>query len=233
VLGTEERPGLWVWSGSYPDWKHPVRSCALRTPGELILIDPLLEDRQWEGLGRLAGERQVHVVLTIHWHARSAAAVAERFAAVRVWANSRNRAAIARRVEPTDLFAAGDELPGGLVPFAARPRSEVVLWDPAHHALIAGDALVSGDGRVVGDTRAGDGRAGEARDGGDPARSAGNRSVALRLSPASWLPQSTGHDDLRAALRSLLDLPVELILVSHGAPITTNASAELRRVIAG
>jgi glyoxylase-like metal-dependent hydrolase (beta-lactamase superfamily II) len=218
VLGREERPGLCVWSGSYSDWKHPVRSCALRTPGELILIDPLLEDRQWEGLERLAGERQVHVVLTIHWHARSAAAVAERFAAVRVWANSRNRAAIARRVEPTDVFAAGAELPGGLVPFAARPRSEVVLWDPAHRALIAGDALL-----------------GPAPDGSGPGsdvETGADLGTGLRLSPASWLPQGTSHADLRAALRPLLDLPVELILVSHGAPVTTNAAAELRRVIA-
>jgi glyoxylase-like metal-dependent hydrolase (beta-lactamase superfamily II) len=205
VLGEELRPGLWAWTGSYPDWKHPVRSAALRTPEELVLIDPLLEDGQWRGLERLAGSRRVHVVLTIHWHARSAAAVAQRFAAVRVWANSRNRAAISRRVEPTDVFEAGDELPGGLIAYAARPRSEVVLWDPAHGALIAGDALLGDDGEGSG----------------------------LRLSPASWLPESTDHDDLRAALRPLLDLPVELVLVSHGAPIATNAAAELKRVIDG
>jgi glyoxylase-like metal-dependent hydrolase (beta-lactamase superfamily II) len=203
VLGEELGAGLSTWTGSYPDWKHPVNSFARRSAAELVLVDPLLEDEQWPGLERLAGSRQVHVVLTIHWHARSAAAVVERFAGVRVWAHSRNRAAIARRVEPTDVFAAGEELPGGLVPFTARPRSEVVLWDPAHRALIAGDALL-GDGE---------------------------EGARLRLSPASWLPQSTDHDDLRAALRPLLDLPVEQVLVSHGAPLVPDSAAELRRVL--
>jgi hypothetical protein len=30
------------------------------------------------------------------------------------------------------------------------------------------------------------------------------------------------HPELRAALRPLLDLPVELVLVSHGEPVLTN-----------
>jgi glyoxylase-like metal-dependent hydrolase (beta-lactamase superfamily II) len=211
MLGEELRPGLWAWTGSYRDWKGPVNSCALRRPDEVVLVDPLLEDGQWPGLERLVGRRRVQIVLTTHWHARSAAALAARFPGTRVWANSRARAAVARRVEPTDVFAAGDELPGGLLTFAARPRTEVVLWDPAHHALIAGDALLGG----------GEGDAG----GRDEAR--------LRLTPASWLPQSTDLEALRAALRPLLDLPVEVILVSHGAPVTAGAGGELRRVLAG
>jgi glyoxylase-like metal-dependent hydrolase (beta-lactamase superfamily II) len=217
VLGEELRPGLWTWTGTYPDWKHPVRSVALRTRSALVLVDPLIEDDQWPALERLAGSRRLHAVLTIHWHARSAAAVAERFPGTRVWANSRNRAAIARRVEPTDVFAAGAELPGGLATRAARPRSEVILWDPAHRTLIAGDALV---GDALGESK---GRTGS---------ESGEEGAILRLSPASWLPESTDHDDLRAALRPLLDLPVELILLSHGAPITANAAAELKRVLA-
>ena len=70
------------------------------------------------------------MLLTIHWHARSAAEVAARFPGTRVWAHSRNRAAVARRVPVTDVFRAGDDLPGGLVALEARPRSEVLLWEP-------------------------------------------------------------------------------------------------------
>lgn len=215
MLGEELAPGLRAWSAHHDEWRESVHSYALRGRGELVLVDPLLEAGQWRGLEELAGGRQVHVVLTVHWHARSAAAVAERFPGTRVWANSAARAAIARRVEPTDVFAAGRELPGGLVPFAARPRSEVVLWDRAHRALFAGDALLG------------------APDGGGGRKGGGREGTALRTCPRSWLPQSSSLADLRAALRPLLDLPVELVLVSHGAPVTSGALPELRRALAG
>ena len=40
----------------------------------------------------------------------------------------------------------------------------------------------------------------------------------LRLCPERWLGKGT-HDELRKTLRPLLDLPVERVLVSHGALI--------------
>src|SRR4029077_12122001 len=132
----------------------------------------------------------------------SAADVARRFPDARVWAHSRNRAAVARRAPVTDVFRLGDELPAGLVALEARPRSEILLWEPRSRALIAGDAL-------LGDGERGDG---------------------LHACPAGWLPQSPGLEDLRAALRPVLDLPIELVLPSHGSPVLSGARKALAEV---
>jgi glyoxylase-like metal-dependent hydrolase (beta-lactamase superfamily II) len=199
VLGRELRPGLWRWRGTYSDWKHEVASAAVTTEADVVLIDPLLSGDQWEGLESGLGGRSLHVLLTIHWHARSAAEIASRFPGARVWAHSRNRAAIARRAPVTDVFRAGEQLPAGLVAIESRPRSEILLWEPRSRALIAGDALL------------GDGERGE----------------GLHTCPASWLPESTDLADLRQSLRPALDLPVELILPSHGAPVLEDAGREL------
>ncbi len=202
MLGDELRPGLWRWTGRYDDWKGEVASVALVFDDELVLIDPLLVGEQWDRLERGLGDRRLSVLLTIHWHARSTAEVVDRFPSTRVWAHSRNRAAVARRVAVTDVFRAGGDLPAGLVALEARPRSEVLLWEPRARALIVGDALL-GDGE---------------------------KGTGLHTCPASWLPESTDLDDLRAALRPALDLPVELILPSHGAPVLSGAVAQLAGV---
>jgi hypothetical protein len=43
--------------------------------------------------------------------------------------------------------------------------------------------------------------------------------AGVRVCPDAWLGTRSSHDSIRAALRPLLDLPVERILVSHGAPV--------------
>jgi glyoxylase-like metal-dependent hydrolase (beta-lactamase superfamily II) len=204
MLGTELRPGLRAWTNYHDEWKDEVSSYAIERAGELVLVDPLLAGEQWSALEADAEGRELHVVLTVHWHVRSGAELRARFPQARVWAHSRDRAAIARRVEPTDVFALGDELPGGLRPLEARPRTEVLLWDEAHRALIVGDALVGG----------------------------GEEGGGLRTCKAWWLPQSTGVEELKAALRPTLELPVELVLVSHGPSIQVAAGAELARALA-
>jgi glyoxylase-like metal-dependent hydrolase (beta-lactamase superfamily II) len=205
VLGEELRPGLWRWTAHHEEWKQEVAAVAVASKAEVVLIDPLLVDDQWQQLEDGLGGRQLHVLLTIHWHARSAADVASRFKGARVWAHSRNRAAVVRRAPVTDVFRLDDELPGGLVALEARPRSEVLFWEPRSKALIAGDAL-------LGDGEKGDG---------------------LHTCPGWWLPESTSLEDLRASLRPALDLPVELVLTSHGAPVLTGAREQLARVAAG
>lgn len=182
-----------------------MASVAVVDDGDIVLVDPLLVGDQWERLQAGLGGRTLHVLPTIHWHARSASEVAGRFPGTRVWAHSRNRAAIARRVPVTDVFRSGDPLPAGLVAIEARPRSEVLLWEPRSKALIVGDALL------------GDGERGE----------------GLHTCPAGWLPKSTDLADLRRSLRAALDLPVELILPSHGAPVLTEARRTLAAVAKG
>ena len=75
--------------------------------------------------------------------------------------------------------------------------------------------LLSGAGAVVpGDTLLGDGRGG------------------VTLCPEGWLGGAT-HADLAAALRPLLDEPVEHVLVSHGEPVVGAGLAALRAALAG
>jgi glyoxylase-like metal-dependent hydrolase (beta-lactamase superfamily II) len=52
----------------------------------------------------------------------------------------------------------------------------------------------------------------------------------LRLCPASWL-RPKAHDDLKASLRPLLDLPVEQIVVSHGDPVLQHGHAALAALL--
>lgn len=172
---------------------------------EVVLIDPLLTGDQWQQLDAGLGGRQLHVLLTIHWHARSAGELASRFPGARIWAHSRNRAAVARRAPVTDVFRLGEPLPAGLLALEARPRSEVLFWEPRSRALIVGDAL-------LGDGEKGDG---------------------LHTCPASWLPGSNSLADLRASLRPAIELPVKIVLPSHGAPVFSDAKKALAAVAAG
>lgn len=206
TLGQEVLPGLRAWARHYDEWRDEVSSFAVERPGELVLVDPLLggED-DWRALAELARGRDLHVLLTVHWHARSTAEVLARHPTARVWANSRDRAAVARRTPVTDSFRPGDPLPGGLAALPARPRTEVLLWDPASRALLAGDALVT--------------------DLDPPGR--------LRTCRAAWLPSSTSLADLRQSLRPALDLPLAAVLLSHGPPILADARAQLARALAG
>jgi glyoxylase-like metal-dependent hydrolase (beta-lactamase superfamily II) len=205
VLGEELLPGLWRWTAHHEEWKKEVASFAVEADPGLVLIDPLLTGDQWEQLDEAATGRRLDVLLTIHWHARSAAEIAARYEDSRVWAHSRNRAAVARRAPVSDVLRSGDQLPAGLVALEARPRSEVLFWVPRSRALIAGDALL-GDGE---------------------------RGAGLHACPASWLPGANKLDDLRRSLEPVLDLPVELVLPSHGASVLTGAEEALRRVVDG
>jgi glyoxylase-like metal-dependent hydrolase (beta-lactamase superfamily II) len=111
-----------------------------------------------------------------------------------------------RGVEVTDPFEIGDELPGGAQCFETAREGEVVYWLPDERALVVGDVLL--------------GAGAKPRPTGEP----------LRLCPERWLGSKT-HDDLRASLQPLLELPVEQVLVSHGAPVLEHATAVLGTVV--
>jgi hypothetical protein len=49
----------------------------------------------------------------------------------------------------------------------------------------------------------------------------------LRLCPQSWLPDGSNLEEVRAALVATAELPVELVLVSHGEPVLADAGAAL------
>lgn len=146
-----------------------------------------------------------HVLLTVFWHGRSTADLNSG----RVWASTRSARPLENRgITVTDRFRAGDDLPGGIQAFQTPRVTEVVFWLPDQRALAVGDVLL--------------GAGAKPRPTDEP----------LRPCPESWLGKAT-HDDLRASLRPLLDLPVERVLVSHGEPVLQDAKAALASVLAG
>ncbi len=202
--------GLWRWTTFYDEWRDEVGCVYVEGPDAVVLIDPLVPSerseaaRLWEALDRDVSRLglPVHVYITVFWHARSAGEVVRRYDGC-LHSTSRARAANERRTGVEPVvFRPGDTLPGGIEAFATGRSTEVAYWLPAHGALVPGDVLL-GDG-----------------DGG------------VRLCPESWLPSGIGHARLRAGLKPLLDLPVERILVSHGAPVTDEARARLAEALA-
>ena len=123
---------------------------------------------------------------------------------VPTWAPARSLRPLANRGVRAE--SAASELPGGIQAFQTARAAEAVYWLPDHRAVVVGDVLL-GAGAKPGAT-----------------------DDALRLCPEGWLGKST-HDDLRESLRPLLDLPVERVLVSHGAPVLGGGREALQRVL--
>lgn len=95
-------------------------------------------------------------------------------------------------------------LPAGVESRPIPGAGETMFWLPEQRALIPGDRLVG------------------SADGG------------LRLCPDSWLrylPSGISTEELAQRLRSLLALPIESVLVSHGEPVTSAGRAALRRAL--
>ena len=144
-----------------------------------------------------------HVLVTVYWHGRSTNGVE----AGHVWASSRSAQPLRNRgIDVTDVFRPGDELPGGIRAFQTPRAAEVVYWLPEQRELVVGDVLLCAGAKP----RATD----------EP----------LRLCPERWLGKAT-HEDLRRALRPLLDLPLERVLVSHGKPLLRDGRATLAAII--
>jgi glyoxylase-like metal-dependent hydrolase (beta-lactamase superfamily II) len=144
---TELAPGLHRWVTYYPGWGHDVASVAIEHEGGVVLVDPLApsELREarafWRALDARARKAAVDVVVTLHYHRRSAPDVAKRFDAP-LWAPE---GSVARLRVPVDRpFGPGDTLPAGLVAFATGRDDEVVLWHADSRALVSGDVLLGG-----------------------------------------------------------------------------------------
>ena len=153
---TEVAPGLRRWTAWHEEWQENVGCLAVDTDDGLVLIDPLDPPR---GLRRPA-----HVLLTVHWHARSTNAG-------QVWAHKRAVRLLSNRgVEVAHPFAPGERLPGGIQAFGTARPGEVGYWLPRQRALAVGDVLL-GAGAKPRDTGA-----------------------ALRLCPERWLGKATHED---------------------------------------
>jgi hypothetical protein len=117
----------------------------------------------------------------------------------------RSRDELAERYEAS-TSRARKTLPAGVETVRIEGAGETMVWLPEQRALVPGDRLLGAD------------------DGG------------LRLSPDSWLrylPSGMRHPELREALCPLLDLPVELVLVSHGEPVLSGGREAISRALDG
>ena len=116
----------------------------------------------------------------------------------------RSRSALAERYGAT-TSRAKRTLPRDVETVVIRGAGETMVWLPKPRALVPGD-------RLLGDERGG-----------------------VRLCPDSWIRYlpSMRQAGLRAALRPLLELPVELVLVSHGEPVLENGREAIAAALAG
>jgi hypothetical protein len=116
----------------------------------------------------------------------------------------RSRDAVAARYGAS-TSRAKKTLPRGVETIPIPRAGETMIWIREHAALVPGD-------RILG--------------GGD---------AGLRVCPDSWLRYLTSGitgDELREALRPLLQLPIELVLVSHGDPVLSGGRDALARALA-
>jgi len=212
--------GLWRWTARHPDWtpdqggpdgwEPDVASYYCESGTDVILIDPIVpadendRERFWRALDRDVDRSGTpDVVLTCAWHARSTAAILDRYGA-RLWTAADGLEELPPGLVATDPFRPGDRLPGGgvaIVGLVFGETADVLVWLPSHRALVAGDTLI----------------------GGGPA--------GIRICPDSWLGDVDATAG-RAALRDRLqDLPAERLLPTHGEPVLTGARAALDRAL--
>ena len=97
-------------------------------------------------------------------------------------------------------------LPRDVETVVIQGAGETMVWLPEARALVPGDRLLGDDER-----------------GG------------VRLCPDSWLrylPSGMRQAELREALRPLVELPIELVLVSHGEPVLEKGREAIARALA-
>ena len=202
------------WTAPHPEWRPRIAwaqevACFAVTAGDdLLLVDPLApadEEPFWIELDRLvadSGARRLAVLITIHYHVRSAGLVYRRY---------RDRLDVSVHGHPSisdgrlgagvplTPIEPGEPLPGGAEAFAiGKPRRrETPIYLPSARALAFGDAVVGVDGEL---------RVWETSE---------NRE---------WYDQR-----FLPTLRPLLDLDLENVLVTHGPPVIGGGRDRLRR----
>jgi glyoxylase-like metal-dependent hydrolase (beta-lactamase superfamily II) len=214
----ELRTGLWHWQASHPawspdePWEKDVSSYAMDDGERLLLFDPLAPPSE---IHKLAAERETAVVLTNPWHERDTRSLVERLG-VPVHTPLPETAEDLMQKYGITAEQAGDGSPD-LVWLVKEGKGEARPYSP-------------GDGEPAG-LRAFPGR--EPQDmvlwieslrtviSGDTLVDFGK---GLEI-PLQWLRPAVTREQVVDGLRPLLELPVELVLPTHGAP-TDRAALE-------
>ena len=214
----EVATGIWHWEAPHPEWAGPEdealreRIAALAaTPNEaalgvvsayaiddgdrLLLLDPLAVPSEIE---ELAAGREPVVVLTSPWHERDTRSLVERLGAP-VFTPPPDEG-----TPDVAWLLGGGQGDGHL--YSAGDRLPVGV--EALPGRLPNDLVLWIESRravIAGDTLVDFGQ-------------------GLEI-PVEWLPQSVTRQQVADGLRSLLELPVEVVLATHGGP-TDKAALE-------
>ena len=214
----ELRPGLWHWEAPHPEWEpgepwpQLVSSYAVDNGEQLLLFDPIAPPGEIE---ELAVKRDAVVVLTCAWHERDTRRLAERHGLtvyfpppeseddlMEKYGLTREQAAggapdvrwlLGGEAGEGHPYAAGDPLPAGIRSFPRPGREQ----NEVVLWVESHRAVVAGDTLV---------------DFGS--------GTELNL---NFVRQGVTRARSAEALRPLLDLPVEHLLLAHGGPRDRNA----------
>ena len=217
---SEVAAGIWRWTAPHPEWRNDsvpwtqeVASYALASDERLVLVDPLLpEDADaaavvLERLDALAAATpSVAILVTIPYHVRSSEQLVERYAGtagVTLHGHPSCARRLRRRELLADITAADASLPPGTRVFGIGRRFETPVYLASHRALAFGDLIVGVGGEL---------RVWESI--GDPKR---ERWYRERFLPA---------------LRPLLEVDAERVLVTHGPPVLHDGKAALEAALA-
>jgi glyoxylase-like metal-dependent hydrolase (beta-lactamase superfamily II) len=218
----EVETGIWHWEARHPDWAGPenealrqrlaamsetpneaargiVSSYAIKTDERLLLFDPLAVPSEIEEL--VVGSDAV-VVLTSPWHERDARSLVERFGAP-VFTPSPDEGT------PDLAWLVGGDR-SDAHPYAAGDRLPVEV--EAFPGRLPNDVVLWIESRravIAGDTLVDFGQ-------------------GLEI-PVEWLPRGVAREQIAEGLRPLLELPVEVVLATHGGP---TGKAALERALA-
>jgi hypothetical protein len=213
----ELQPGLWHWQAPHPDWTpeerwpQEVSSYAIDDGTRLLLFDPQTVPSE---LLERATEREPVIVLTQPWHERDARLLVDRLGAPVYTPPPDTADDLVRK------FGITPEQAGGGSPDLAWLRTGE--WGKAHW-YAAGDRLPFGIEAFLG------------REHNDLQLWIGSRRAVILGDTVvdfgrgfglnEWLKGGVTHEEIKARLRPLLDLPIELVLPTHGEP-TDRAALE-------
>ena len=153
-------PGVWRWEAPHPEWKPEdaeddgweqiVASYLVEDEAGPVLIDPLIPGDGWGFLDEAVSRAGAapRILLTLFWHARSAAEIAARHDGTRVWAHDPSAELVRERAPLTDTFRPGDPLPAGIEAIDAGRAYEALFWLPAVRALVPGDTFLGADSGI-------------------------------------------------------------------------------------
>lgn len=204
---TQLSPGLWRWTAYHEKWKKEVACHYVEAPGEaVVLVDPLVpaEEPDRERFWRSLDRDVERVGRPVH-------------VLITVFFHTRSAREVLDRYDARLWARSGAER--RIANRGGSPAETFSPGDPLPAGILAFDTgrvaevvywIPQHRALVVGDVLLGS---------------------PFRLCPKSWLERGSSQAELRAALRPLLELHVERVLVSHGEPVLENGHGALTALL--